>query len=269
MTIDTSVKDGKLVYQKGLPIKTGFSQRQWAKMLKDYNPSRNSRQMTRTEYACRNLFLIQRLVESGYEIAEAWEAVCDDSRKIGHYRNSDNPKNDFEPTGSREVCGFCDLGNACKFLAEDPWEEAGDFWAAGGYYYYNSYNYPVADFDHFFDVDFATMMVLSCLRLISSTDHCNFQERDGICFAGSIFKIYRKKNAKMEIKNNKLIIIPKIEKYIEYMLAILIKLPRTEKFSIGTEIKTSMYEMLKHILFANKIDKRKRLEIYNIVDSNI
>ena len=112
-------------------------------------------------------------------------------------------------------------------------------------------------------------MVLVCLRLISSTDHCNFQERDGICFAGSIFKIYRKKNAKMEIKNNKLIIIPKIEKYIEYMLTILLKLPRTEKFSIGTEVKTSMYEMLKFILYASKIDKRKRLEIYNIVDSHI
>ncbi len=73
----------------------------------------------------------------------------------------------------------------------------------------------------------------------------------------------------MERKNNELIIIPKIEKYIEYMLTILIKLPRTEKFSIGTEIKTSMYEMLKYILLASKIDKRKRLEIYNIVDSHI
>ena len=153
MTIDASVKDGKLVYQKGLPIKTGFSQRQWAKMLKDYNPSRNSRQMTRTEYVCRNLFLIQRLVESGYEIAEAWEAVCDDSRKIGHYSNSDNHKNDFEPTGSREVCGFCDLGNAWKFLAEDPWEEADGYWATGGCYYYSSYYGPVSDFCHRHNVD--------------------------------------------------------------------------------------------------------------------
>ena len=58
----------------------------------------------------------------------------------------------------------------------------------------------------------------------------------------------------MEIKNNKLIIIPKIEKYIEYMLTILIKLPRTEKFSIGTEIKTSMYEMQKYILFASNLE---------------
>lgn len=54
--------------------------------------------------------------------------------------------------------------------------------------------------------------------------------------------------------NNELIIIPKIEKYIEYILTILLKLPRTEKFSIGTEVKTSMYNKLKNILLATKID---------------
>lgn len=70
-------------------------------------------------------------------------------------------------------------------------------------------------------------------------------------------------------ENNELIIIPKIEKYIEYMLTILIKLPRTEKFSIGTEIKTSIYEMLQKILLVSKIEKNKRLYIYNIVDSHI
>ena len=61
--------------------------------------------------------------------------------------------------------------------------------------------------------------------------------------------------------NNELIMIPKIEKYIEYMLTVLLKLPRTEKFSIGTEIKTSMYEMLKNVLLASKIDKNKRQKI--------
>lgn len=60
---------------------------------------------------------------------------------------------------------------------------------------------------------------------------------------------------KMAKGNNELIMISKIEKYIEYMLTVLLKLPRTEKFSIGTEIKTSMYEMLKNVLLASKIDK--------------
>ncbi len=63
------------------------------------------------------------------------------------------------------------------------------------------------------------------------------------------------------MSKNELVIIPKIEKYIEYMLTILIKLPKTEKFSIGTEIKTSMYEMLKYILLSSKVEKRKRLEL--------
>lgn len=71
------------------------------------------------------------------------------------------------------------------------------------------------------------------------------------------------------MSNNELIIIPKVEKYIEYILTILIKLPRTEKFSIGTEIKTSVYNMLKNILLASKMDKTKRLEIYNVVDAEI
>ena len=70
-------------------------------------------------------------------------------------------------------------------------------------------------------------------------------------------------------KDNRFVIIVRIEKYIEYMLTILLKLPRTEKFSIGTEVKTSMYEIMKNILLASKIDKNKRLSIYNIVDSNI
>ncbi len=70
-------------------------------------------------------------------------------------------------------------------------------------------------------------------------------------------------------KDNRLVIIVKIERYIEYMLTILLKLPRTEKFSIGTEVKTSMYEMMKNILLESKIDKNKKLQIYNIVDSNV
>ena len=71
------------------------------------------------------------------------------------------------------------------------------------------------------------------------------------------------------MSNNELIIIPNVEKYIEYILTIVIKLPRTEKFSIGTEIKTSVYNMLRNILLVSKMDKTKRLEIYNIVDAEI
>lgn len=144
MTVDPSIKDGKLVYQKGLPPAVGVSQIRWLRMLEEYDPSRNSRQMTKTEYACRNLFIIQKLVESGCEIEEAWIAVCDDSKKIGHYRNQDKPKDDFELTGTREVCGFCDLANTWKFLAKDPWDEDDATWTAGGSCNCDSSNSSVA-----------------------------------------------------------------------------------------------------------------------------
>ncbi len=36
-----------------------------------------------------------------------------------------------------------------------------------------------------------------------------------------------------------LILIPKIEDYIKYVFQMLIKIPRVEKFNIGSEIKTS------------------------------
>ena len=54
-------------------------------------------------------------------------------------------------------------------------------------------------------------------------------------------------------QENKLALIPKSEKYIEYMLDVMIKLPRTEKFSIGTEYKQSMYKMLEEIMMLNKV----------------
>ena len=57
-------------------------------------------------------------------------------------------------------------------------------------------------------------------------------------------------------EENKLALIPKSEKYIEYMLDIMIKLPRTEKFSIGTEYKQSMYKMLEEIMLLNKVKNK-------------
>lgn len=153
MAIDPSIKDGKLVYEKGLKPAVGFSQKECEKMLKEYDPSRNSRQMTRTEYACRCLFIIQELVKSGYEVDEAWIVVCDNSTEIGHYGNSYNAECCFEPTGSREIVGFYDLGNTWKLLAEDPWHKDDGYWAAGGNYCDSGYECPVADLCHFDDVD--------------------------------------------------------------------------------------------------------------------
>ena len=71
----------------------------------------------------------------------------------------------------------------------------------------------------------------------------------------------------MNQKEEKLKLIPKVELYIEYMLAVILKLPRTEKFSIGTEYKTSMYQMLSNVMMLNKISKNRRKEILDILNN--
>ena len=58
------------------------------------------------------------------------------------------------------------------------------------------------------------------------------------------------------LETKQLILIPKIEDYIEYILNIIFKLPRTEKFSIGNEYKKSIYETLERALYIEKINKR-------------
>ena len=75
-------------------------------------------------------------------------------------------------------------------------------------------------------------------------------------------------NKKTE-KENKLHLIPKAEKYIEYILQIILKMPRTEKFNLGNEYKTSMYKMLKNIMYLNKIEKEYYLNKLNEIDAEL
>lgn len=70
-------------------------------------------------------------------------------------------------------------------------------------------------------------------------------------------------------KENKLILIPKYEQYIEYILLIITKMPRIEKFNIGNEFKISMYETLEKILYINKTDSNKRIYYLNIIDTKL
>lgn len=70
-------------------------------------------------------------------------------------------------------------------------------------------------------------------------------------------------------KENELVLIPKSERYIQYMVEVIMKLPRTEKFSIGTEYKTSMYKMLTYIMYLPKLSQSKRLDYINLIDAEL
>ena len=67
-------------------------------------------------------------------------------------------------------------------------------------------------------------------------------------------------------QENRLKLIPKAEKYIEYILQITFKLPRVEKYSIGTEYKLSLYQMMKNIMMISKIEKKNVLYYLNEID---
>lgn len=124
------IDDDKIQFIAGKAPAVGQPQYWWKNAAQKYNPSRNSRLGTRLEYGAFLGVLIKMLVEEGNSVEWAWNAVCNDSKELGHYWNSENAKHTFEPTGSRSICGLFDLANTYKILAEDV--SASCFWIAGG-----------------------------------------------------------------------------------------------------------------------------------------
>jgi len=141
-------------YQPGKRPAVGESYNWWEKKAKDFCPERGSRVGTKSEYVAVLAVIIKELVISGWKVADAWSAVCNDSKELGHYWNSKDAKHGFEETGSREICGWCDLANTKKMFKED--EETGGFWEASGDYCDDSKEWPLAELCHYKYCNFAT-----------------------------------------------------------------------------------------------------------------
>lgn len=145
---DPSFDDnGRICYEPGRMPAVGKSYNWWKENAKKYAPERGSRIGTKSEYIAFLAVLIKDLVASRKSVEWAWNAVCNDSKKIGHYWNSKDAKHAFETTGSRDICGWYDLANSYKILVED--EEAGGCWLAGGFCNYYSFFFPLADLCHY------------------------------------------------------------------------------------------------------------------------
>ena len=76
-------------------------------------------------------------------------------------------------------------------------------------------------------------------------------------------------NSSKQKTNDILYMLPKMERHIEYVLGVVLKLPRTEKFNIGQEMKLVVYDTLKNILYLSKISVSSRLSVANVIDANI
>lgn len=141
--LDPSFNDDNsgICYEFGKKPAVGKSYNWWIKAAKRFDPFCHIG--TRYEYVAFLGVLIKKLVESGWSISKAWNAVCTDSKNLGHYYNSENAKDAFENTGSREICGFYDLANTSKLLADET--EFDIYWEAGGTYDSESELYPLYD----------------------------------------------------------------------------------------------------------------------------
>ena len=139
---------GKICYKAGRKPAVGKSYKWWEKNAREFCPERKSRLGTKSEYVAFLGVLLKNLVADGWEVVTAWNAVCKDSKSLGHYWNSVEVLHDFEHTGSREIGGFYDLANTYKILAED--EDACGFWLAGGNCKDVIDYSPLADFIHDF-----------------------------------------------------------------------------------------------------------------------
>lgn len=136
---------GNICYLAGRKPAVGKSYNWWKREAEKFCPGRNSRLGTKSEYVAFLGVLLKNLVASGWSINDAWNAVCKNSRKLGHYWDSKGALEHLEPTGSREICGFCDLGNTHKILAE----LVVGFWRVGGDYDSYGYEYPLANLDYY------------------------------------------------------------------------------------------------------------------------
>lgn len=138
---DASIaEDGTLQFVAGCKPAVGYSYNELKKMVK----KKRIRLGRKSQYILFLGMLIYRLIKEGWSEEDAWNAVCTDSKELGHYSDSVDAKPDFELTGSREVASWIrDRGNACKVVGDDKYINL--CWHAGGYYQCYGNCYPLAD----------------------------------------------------------------------------------------------------------------------------
>jgi hypothetical protein len=136
-------------YKAGESPATEKSYNFWKETLKD--PDSRWCFGTKSQYVSFLGVLIKMLVAKEWTVEEAWDAICNDSKKLGNYWDSENSKHRMELTGSVEICGFFDLANTYKMLATD--EESNCYWIAGGTYDYSGSTNPLADLELSHDCD--------------------------------------------------------------------------------------------------------------------
>lgn len=141
--MDPSIdEDGKITFKAGNQPEVDRNCYWWKEKAKAFMPEKDSRLGMLKEYDAFLGTIIKYLVdEKKWTAEDAWKSVCDDSKKLGHYWDSENAKHEFEPTGSRSVGKWHDLANTYKIVGDSET----CFSLCGGYWDYFGCKCPLAD----------------------------------------------------------------------------------------------------------------------------
>lgn len=140
-----------VIYKKGNKPAVGHSYKWWVEVASKMPTVEGKAWSIASEYQYYAFLvdIVNKKVVSGDNLADVLEVVVNDSTTLGHCYNSKNSTKaeDFEPTGSRCVCGFYDLANTYKILKCSN-KEAGGFWLASCSYFNDGFEHPLADISH-------------------------------------------------------------------------------------------------------------------------
>ena len=108
---EPSKNDGdNLKFDSGENVFIGLTSYKWEEALQSYSLENGSRMSSIITY----FLLLLRLLKDGFATIEQ---LADDSKEIGHYRDSENAKYEFEKTGERQLGGLYGLaGNTYKIV---------------------------------------------------------------------------------------------------------------------------------------------------------
>lgn len=129
-------ENGNIQFISGQVVLRGLSSYEWEEKADSYSPENGSQMASITTY----FLLLLRWLKDGHATVEQ---LADDSKDIGHYRNSKNAKHECEKTGERQfggINGF--VGNTCK-IVKDP-DSGSGFCILGGRYYDNGHEFPAS-----------------------------------------------------------------------------------------------------------------------------
>lgn len=147
----SEVGTNMIAFQKEKNAAVGHSYNWWVETASKMVPIKGRKWHLATEYQYYAflVWLINQLVKNGKSVEYALNQVVLDSEEIGHYFNSEKSTKGkkLEFTGSRCICGICDLANTCKIL-DCSNSEVGGFWLAGGRYDNFSSSLPLAYLNH-------------------------------------------------------------------------------------------------------------------------